>query len=395
MTPVDEHTLDRLQARQEIRDALMAYARGVDRRDSALIRSAYHPDAVDDHGFFKALGWELADIADTDAAVATSHSITHHLMLNEYVQLHGDTAESETYFAVHHRFEHDGIEYDMVMRGRYVDRWDRRDGGPFKIAARRLIFDWIHTDPLGGRWPGPDTDVPKWVWGGEDVISTEGVTWGLPTKDDPSYETLVGSLSYVAVLDCLERVLARLEMDDALMGYARGVDRHDVELIRSAFHPDTVADFGFFRMNAWEAAAMAAPESDAPVKTAWDVTQHLLLNRYVQVQGDVAQSETYFCAVYRFGHGGTDYDMFLRGRYLARWERRSGGPFKIADRTEIWDTVRTDVVAGVWPGPDPAVPKWAWGDDNAVSIDGVSWGVVGLADPSFGLLEPAGGKRHS
>ena len=36
--------------KQQIHEALMRYARGVDRGDAALICSAYHPDAVDEHG---------------------------------------------------------------------------------------------------------------------------------------------------------------------------------------------------------------------------------------------------------------------------------------------------------------------------------------------------------
>lgn len=39
----------RLEARAGILDCVQRYARGMDRRDRALLRSAYHDDAVDDH----------------------------------------------------------------------------------------------------------------------------------------------------------------------------------------------------------------------------------------------------------------------------------------------------------------------------------------------------------
>jgi hypothetical protein len=47
-----ERTVGELKDRQDILDCLMRYSRGVDRLDRELLRSAYHPDAVDDHGMF-------------------------------------------------------------------------------------------------------------------------------------------------------------------------------------------------------------------------------------------------------------------------------------------------------------------------------------------------------
>lgn len=41
-----------LLAKDEIRDVLMLYARGVDRGEADLVASCYRPDAVDDHGSF-------------------------------------------------------------------------------------------------------------------------------------------------------------------------------------------------------------------------------------------------------------------------------------------------------------------------------------------------------
>ena len=46
-------TLDDLIDREQIRDVIYRYARGVDRRDYELVRSCYHPNATDDHGSYK------------------------------------------------------------------------------------------------------------------------------------------------------------------------------------------------------------------------------------------------------------------------------------------------------------------------------------------------------
>lgn len=46
-------SVNELLAREAIREVLQLYARGVDRRDWALVASTYHPDAHDDHGGYK------------------------------------------------------------------------------------------------------------------------------------------------------------------------------------------------------------------------------------------------------------------------------------------------------------------------------------------------------
>ena len=53
--------LRELLDRQEIHDCLMRYSRGVDRLDPDLIRSAYHDDAIDDHGMFVGTRDEFVD----------------------------------------------------------------------------------------------------------------------------------------------------------------------------------------------------------------------------------------------------------------------------------------------------------------------------------------------
>ena len=45
--------LQQLIDRQEIRDCMARYARGVDRNDWEAVRDTYHPDAYDDHGDYK------------------------------------------------------------------------------------------------------------------------------------------------------------------------------------------------------------------------------------------------------------------------------------------------------------------------------------------------------
>lgn len=52
---------EELADREAIREVAYRYARGVDRLDAEIMRSAYWPEATDDHGRFSGNGWEFVD----------------------------------------------------------------------------------------------------------------------------------------------------------------------------------------------------------------------------------------------------------------------------------------------------------------------------------------------
>ena len=119
-----ERQLRELIDRQAIHDVILRYCRGVDRLDRALILSAYHPDAIDDHGIF--VGGPEAFADHFSAFHATRQTATQHIVTNHTCELDGDTAHCETYwlFAAMNR---EGPPLSLGG-GRYVDRMERRAG---------------------------------------------------------------------------------------------------------------------------------------------------------------------------------------------------------------------------------------------------------------------------
>lgn len=85
----------RLEDREEIRECMMRYARGMDRRDREVLRSAYHDGAVDDHVGF--IG-EVDDFIDWAFAYHSTQTRYQHYLLNHTVALDGDEAHAETYY---------------------------------------------------------------------------------------------------------------------------------------------------------------------------------------------------------------------------------------------------------------------------------------------------------
>ncbi len=138
MTPQQEQTLLELSDRQQILDCIHRYCRGVDRFDRELVLSAYHPDAVDDHGTFVGTREAFVDWA---FAYHTEYQLSHHHMVfNHSVELHGDTAHTETYwlFSGENR-----VKPNTLAMGRYIDRFEKRDGR-WAIAARVCVAECVN-----------------------------------------------------------------------------------------------------------------------------------------------------------------------------------------------------------------------------------------------------------
>lgn len=133
--------------RAEIWDAMCRYCRGVDRGDYDLMRTAYHTDAHDDHVDFKGTVDELvAWLEERFAGVDNSQ----HFLGNHLVEFAGpDLALVETSFTSRRTRKPTDAEQatlkpgDAICReswGRYVDRFERRDGA-WRVARRIVVLD--------------------------------------------------------------------------------------------------------------------------------------------------------------------------------------------------------------------------------------------------------------
>ena len=155
--------LQELTDREAIRDCILRYARGLDRHDLEIYKSAYHPDAIDHHGPFLGRRDEFCEWGiDLLASEWDTHS---HFQTNIRIEIDGDTAHAETYCLFCQR-RRDG-ERNLEFGGaRYIDRLERRNG-EWRIAARRTVIDWTayaRTEDFGGT-----EDYPKGRWDRQDA----------------------------------------------------------------------------------------------------------------------------------------------------------------------------------------------------------------------------------
>lgn len=157
--------------KQAIYEVLTRYCRGADRCDEELIRSVYHDDAYDDHGYWRGSGSDFARFVSARlevANLATTHSIT-----NVLIEVDGDAALSESQVMAT-LVRKGSPKLADVMGARYLDRLSRRNG-EWKIDERTVVLDWHKVEV----WAEVQAPIPL-----------EGFTRGARFPADPVYKLM-------------------------------------------------------------------------------------------------------------------------------------------------------------------------------------------------------------
>lgn len=171
----DEQTIDAVISRQQIVDVTMAYCRGVDRGDVAVLAEVFHDDATVVSGAFNGNGKQFA--IEICKLVETTYEQTFHSIANQWIEVKGDGAVGETYVIASATTRGDGASdsTDTLTGGRYIDRFERREGR-WAIAERTFVLDWARSEPS-------TRDMAGSMYGALDLHGSRG-------KADPSYAFL-------------------------------------------------------------------------------------------------------------------------------------------------------------------------------------------------------------
>jgi hypothetical protein len=143
MAQSDDALLRALADKEAIREALCNYCRAVDRLDVPLGHSVFHEDSYADYGadVYQGPGRGCIDKIVRDHDGLTSHS---HQIANVLIALDGDDActraGSEAYMTGTMRMLREGREFQIFVRARYLDRWEKR-GGRWAIVRREVAYD--------------------------------------------------------------------------------------------------------------------------------------------------------------------------------------------------------------------------------------------------------------
>ena len=168
-----DEIIEELWAREQIRDCLYRYSRGIDRYDVDLVRGCYHEGAVDEHGVFNGDLAGFIGLVHQFRGPDSDYGTMQHVIANTLIERSGDTAlvESYLYNPLVPRNPGAGLP-DVLLGGRFLDRFECRDGR-WAIVHRRLVYDYSRMRPptvqLWDQWPMSDFHR------------------GVPSTDDPLY----------------------------------------------------------------------------------------------------------------------------------------------------------------------------------------------------------------
>jgi SnoaL-like domain len=158
--------LTELLDREAIRDCMYRYCRGIDRADEAALRSAYWPDATDQHGRYSGPVEGFFELVKQGHSAAPRNI---HQVSNILIEFASEAvAVVESYFnALQRSRRKDGTFSQVLLAGRYCDRFEKRNG-EWRVARRVVVYDWVEEQappaeteevrfglrkPVGGSFP--------------------------------------------------------------------------------------------------------------------------------------------------------------------------------------------------------------------------------------------------
>jgi len=145
MTDLNER-LRHLLDLEDIRACLRRYTRGLDRHDVEMISSAFWPDAqVNYLDAFS--GARDAFVAWGNAHHEAGYVVHQHHITNVNADIDGETAHVESYVLYFLRTKDD---QQNVGSGRYIDKFERRDGD-WRIVLREFLPEMYLSLPVGPR----------------------------------------------------------------------------------------------------------------------------------------------------------------------------------------------------------------------------------------------------
>jgi hypothetical protein len=137
-SPIDDYL-----AKQEIYELSCRYSRGLDRLDAELLMSVFSDDAYCEYGIYNGPPGPFVEFA---LQALGEHAANQHLVGQVLVDVEGEEAFGEVYFQAYHKVPAGEHFEDLMISGRYLDMYERRDGS-WKIAYRSERNDWSHTRP--------------------------------------------------------------------------------------------------------------------------------------------------------------------------------------------------------------------------------------------------------
>jgi ketosteroid isomerase-like protein len=135
----------------------------------------------------------------------------------------------------------------------------------------------------------------------------------------------------------LQEMLDEHQLRKLVHGYCRAVDRGDLDVVKSLYHPDAEDS---------HSAVSPASVDDfvgqlAAARRYLRSMQHHITTANFAISGHTAEGEIYTIATHTVIVGDRDVDITVGGRYLDKYDKR-GDSWKFVERAIVTDWARVD-----------------------------------------------------
>ena len=133
----------------------------------------------------------------------------------------------------------------------------------------------------------------------------------------------------------LQEMIDEFALRKLVHAYCRAVDRGEVARLRQLYHDDAVDAHGGFSAGGVEEYLQQLTAARRHIRSM----QHHITTANFAITDQHAEGEIYTIAVHTLAGRDRDTDLIVGGRYLDRYQKRSG-IWKIVERTIVTDWAR-------------------------------------------------------
>ena len=143
---IDEHEIDQL---------LTAWAFARDHGDWDSLTRCFHDDASIHISWFSGAASEFVEHSKNMVAVIKPGEHGKHQIGRGKIQVNGNKAVSECHVELLRRVIGEEFDFDTLTWGRFIDKFEKREDGAWRISQRTMVYEKDRMDPIN------PADVPE------------------------------------------------------------------------------------------------------------------------------------------------------------------------------------------------------------------------------------------
>ena len=140
--------LERTADQFEIRKVLSEWAYARDNGDWDLLADCYHSDATMNISWISGPASEFIEQSKDMLADIKPGAFSKHNVGDAFITVNGKRASSEVHIELISRMSNEVFEFDCITWARFIDLFEKRDEGIWRIFKRTMVYEKDRLDPV-------------------------------------------------------------------------------------------------------------------------------------------------------------------------------------------------------------------------------------------------------